>query len=76
MKKFYLLLCTLLGCLTGTAQGLLPEFSTEEEPMWYYVQFKAGSACLADNGAGQPLVTATKASADANCGSSSARKTT
>ena len=65
MKKFYLLLCTLLGCLTGTAQGLLPEFSTEEDPMWYYVQFKAGSACLADNGAGQPLVTATKASADA-----------
>ncbi len=65
MKKIYLFLIALLTGLSASAQGTLPEFSTEDAPVWYQVQFKTGSACLADQGAGQNLMTAVKAAADA-----------
>lgn len=64
MKRFYLFLCAVLVTLTTTAQGILPEFSTEENPVWYQVQFYRGSACLTDQGSGKNLKTAAKATTD------------
>ena len=64
MKKLFTLLTVALVAMAAKAQ-LLPEFSTADNPIWYQVQFKAGSACLADQGSGSNLLTATKGTADA-----------
>lgn len=53
MKKTYAFLMALFFCVAAAAQGLLPEFSTEDNPVWYRVQFKTGSAFLTDKGKGQ-----------------------
>ncbi len=63
MKRIYFFLVALLAGLTVNAQGIPPEFSTEDNPVWYQVQFKTGSACLADSGA---TVTNLKTAAKAN----------
>lgn len=66
MKKTYaFLLLVLFFCATAAAQGVLPEFSTEANPVWYRVQFKTGSAFLADQGDGANLKTADGSTADA-----------
>ena len=41
------------------AQGVLPEFSSESNPVWYYIQFKAGNGVLSDEGEGSIMKTAT-----------------
>ncbi len=65
MKRIYFFLVVLLAGLTAMAQGTPPEFSTENSPIWYQVQFKTGEACLADSGATvTKLKTAVKASND------------
>lgn len=65
MKKTYTFLIALCFCLAAAAQGLLPEFSTEANPVWYRVQFKTGSAFLTDQGNGTALKTAAGNTADA-----------
>ena len=65
MKKTYALLLVLFLCVTAAAQGVLPEFSTETDPVWYRVQFKTGGAFLADKGDGANLKTAAGSSSDA-----------
>jgi alpha-L-fucosidase 2 len=63
--KFLSLVAILLGISLGTSSQTLPQFSTIDDPIWYYVQFTTGSCTLIDNGAGIKLKTATKASTDA-----------
>ncbi len=63
-KKIYLFLVVLFAGISAGAQ-VLPAFSTESEPIWYKVQFKEGSAYLADQGSGSNLLTATAADVDA-----------
>ncbi len=63
MRKFYAFLVTWLVGLAAVAQSL-PEFSTEDSPVWYSVQFKSGSARLAEQGAGKMLVTSSTSNAD------------
>ena len=65
MKKTYAFLMALFFCVAAAAQGLLPEFSTEDNPVWYRVQFKTGSAFLTDKGNGAELQTAAGSSSDA-----------
>ena len=61
MKKLLFLFCIALASCTSKAQGVLPEFSTEEAPVWYYIQFKTGGGILSDEGAGKIMKTATAA---------------
>ena len=61
MKKFYLFLMSLLVCLVAKAQDGLPEFSTEDAPKWFSVEFKTGGAFLSDQGDGKNLITAADA---------------
>ena len=42
-------------------------FSTEEEPVWFQVQFKAGGAYITDKDAGNNLQTAASTPGDAQC---------
>ena len=63
-KKVYLFLVAMIVSLAAQAQGLLPDFSTEDAPVWYQVQFKTGGACLTDMGSGQKLKTAAKSAND------------
>lgn len=65
MKKTYAFLMALFFCVAAAAQGLLPELSTEDNPVWYRVQFKTGSAFLTDKGNGAELQTAAGSSSDA-----------
>ena len=64
-KKVYLFLLAMMTSMAASAQGLLPDFSTEDAPVWYQVQFKTGGACLADQGTGKQLKTANKAATNA-----------
>ena len=61
MKKLLFLFCIALASCTSKAQGVLPEFSTEEAPVWYYIQFKTGGGILSDEGTGKVMKTATAA---------------
>lgn len=63
LKKINLSL-TLL-CLSLFAFAQSPEFSTEDSPIWYNIQFKTGGNVLSDPGSGNNLVTATKSKTDA-----------
>lgn len=63
-KKIYLFLLAMMTALATNAQGLLPDFSTEQSPVWYQVQFKTGGAYLTDKGANQKLQTAQKSADD------------
>ncbi|MDE7388502.1 MAG: hypothetical protein K2M97_04540, partial [Muribaculaceae bacterium] len=49
----------------SVAAQMLPQFSTEAAPAWYFVQFNKDSHTLADKGNGQVLRTANKSSVDA-----------
>lgn len=65
MKKLSLLFGILIAfCYTMRAQTVLPVFSTQESPVWYYIQFKTGAAYLTDQGSGGKVQTANKSSAD------------
>ncbi|MBQ7878442.1 MAG: glycoside hydrolase N-terminal domain-containing protein [Bacteroidaceae bacterium] len=63
-KKIYLSLIALCAATLLNAQTVPPTFSSEAEPVWYYIQFKTGSACLNDQGSDNNLQTATKANQD------------
>lgn len=63
MKKFTSFILTLLVCLQVSAQSSLPEFSTEDAPIWYSVQFKTGGNYLSD-GSGSNMVTVSSVSGD------------
>ncbi|MCF0188707.1 MAG: glycoside hydrolase family 95 protein [Bacteroidaceae bacterium] len=63
-KKVFIALAMVFAAIAAHAQ-MLPEFSTADNPVWYQIQFKTGSACLADKGSGANLQTATKGSGDA-----------
>lgn len=52
MKRITTFLFALFACLMAAAQDALPEFSTEESPKWYSVQFNQGDAYLSDNSGG------------------------
>ncbi len=58
MKRICFFLMTLMGWFVANAQGELPEFSTEGNPVWYQVKFKTGGAYLEDQGADANLKTA------------------
>lgn len=64
MKRLYMLLTVLFVLAAVNAQGILPEFSTDENPVWYKVRFKTGNACLTDQGRGKNLKTAAAANSD------------
>lgn len=59
MKRITLFFFALFAIMIAKAQSTLPEFSTEENPVWYTVQFKAGgdNIFLSDKGAGQKMKT-------------------
>lgn len=59
------MLLALFSCLWAGAQSSLPTFSTEDNPVWYTVQFKSGSAFVSDQGSGQGLKTVASVSGDA-----------
>lgn len=63
MKSLLLTILTLLTAITATSQTL-PTFSTAENPVYYYVQFKTGEAFLTDQGKGKNLQTAARTDAD------------
>ena len=63
MKRLLLTLMSLLAAMMTTAQTL-PTFSTAENPVYYFVQFKTGEAFLTDQGAGKNLLTAERSDAD------------
>ncbi len=63
LKRFYILLVAL--CTFAMAKAQAPTFSSEESPVWYYIQFKTGGAILGDQGAGNNLIT-TAAAASPN----------
>ena len=48
MKQFYLFLLAALFSLLPSAAQQLPEFSTEEKPVWYNIQFQTGGNYLSD----------------------------
>lgn len=50
MKKIYMFLSFLCAFFAVHAQEGLPQFSTEDAPVWYSVEFKTGGAFLADQG--------------------------
>jgi alpha-L-fucosidase 2 len=62
--KILTFLSALIGIIVGASAQTLPEFSTEENPAWYYVDFTTGNNNLQDNGAGQNLTVATDAVSD------------
>lgn len=62
MRKLSLLLLALCSVLWAAAQSKMPDFSTEDAPMWYSVQFKTGNNYLSDVGNGSPMVTKASAS--------------
>jgi len=64
-EKLLLFVAALLATAGAYAQAVLPEFSTEETPVWYYVQFHTGGHTMADKGTGQKIRTADRADADA-----------
>lgn len=55
IKRISTLLIALCAFVAIKAQG--PSFSTEEAPVWYYIQFKTGEAILGDQGEGNNLLT-------------------
>ena len=61
MRKLSLFFFALFATMLANAQGVLPEFSTAENPVWYSVQFKTGNAYLSD-GAGSKMTTVASAS--------------
>lgn len=59
MKRFSLFLSALFACILVSAQSVIPTFSTEDNPLWYSVQFKTGEAYLSGpNGAKMRTVAA------------------
>ncbi len=64
MKRFYFFLMALMSWLFVNAQGEVPDFSTEGNPVWYHVKFQTGGAYLADKGADANLMTADFAISD------------
>lgn len=57
MKRFTLFFMALLACIMASAQSGLPDFSTEDSPIYYPVKFKTGGNYLADKGAGNKMQT-------------------
>ena len=57
MKRFTLFFMALMACIMASAQSGLPEFSTEDSPLYYSVKFKTGGNYLADKGAGKKMQT-------------------
>ncbi len=55
IKRISTLLIALCAFVAVKAQA--PTFSTEEAPVWYYIQFKTGEAILGDQGDGNNLLT-------------------
>ena len=55
IKRISTLLIALCAFVAIKAQE--PSFSTEEAPVWYYIQFKTGEAILGDQGEGNNLLT-------------------
>ncbi len=64
MKRIFTFLSILFVALWTKAQTE-PMFSTAEAPVYYYIQFNKGAACLADKGIDSELQTATKSNVDA-----------
>ena len=63
MKRIAFFHATMLLGIAAVAQNL-PTFSTVENPVYYYVQFKTGEAFLADQGAGNNLKTENRSESD------------
>lgn len=63
MKRFTSFILALFACLLACAQSSLPEFSTEDNPIWYSVQFQTGGNYLSD-GSGSNMVTVSSVSGD------------
>ncbi len=57
MKRFTLFFLALFACLMVGAQSYLPDFSTEDSPVYLPVKFKTGSAYLGDQGSGKNMQT-------------------
>ncbi|MBQ8364284.1 MAG: glycoside hydrolase family 95 protein [Bacteroidaceae bacterium] len=55
IKRITTLLIAL--CAFAVVKAQAPTFSTEEAPVWYYIQFKTGEAILGDQGDGNNLLT-------------------
>ena len=57
MKRFTLFFLALFACLMVGAQSSLPDFSTEDSPVFYPVKFKSGGTYLGDQGSGRNMKT-------------------
>jgi alpha-L-fucosidase 2 len=65
-KNLIILAIAMFSTASASAATLtLPEFSTTDDPAYYYVQFITGDCCIADQGAGNNLKLATQANEDA-----------
>lgn len=64
MKKVLTFLMLFCGIVAVKAQTL-PEFTTEGDTVYYYIQFQNGSAYLKDNGLNKTVVTANKSTLNA-----------
>ena len=57
MRRFTLFFLALFACLMAGAQSYLPDFSTEDSPMYLPVKFQRGGNYLSDQGAGNNMKT-------------------
>ncbi len=57
MRRFTLFFLALFACLMAGAQSYLPDFSTEDSPVYLPVKFKTGGAYLGDQGSGKNMQT-------------------
>jgi len=65
-KNLIILAIAMFSTASASAVTLtLPEFSTTDDPAYYYVQFITGDCCIADQGAGNNLKLATQVNEDA-----------
>lgn len=67
MKRILSLFALMMVFFASKAQSSLPNFSTDDAPVWYTVEFKTGGHYLTDKGNGSILVTAAAADSFEEC---------
>ena len=67
MRKILFFLAMMAVPFLSKAQSALPEFSTEDAPVWYTIEFKTGGNFLTDKGSGNKMVTVSTADSFDEC---------
>ena len=66
MRRFLTFFLALFVCLMAGAQSSLPDFSTEESPVYFPVKFQKGNAYVGDKGSGKKMKTVSSKSSATN----------